>query len=331
MSDASGDPLYRSDTRTAPNGAQQADLAPVSDQPEEHWEQQAQTREAEGQSPPPAPPGDPDPAPDGSPDNDAQTRPADRDGDAGGAPTASSSSTSGSDAQETSAPAPAPSRSESDATEKTAPSSGPGESHDGRLSVGADQDVTLGGEMSWSDASGDHTRSMEIGVDLNQATTLGGSVNGLLDGGPDFRGLNVEAPLAAVQQALAQTVALTQGLGDAIDSPNLQGALGAVEAATGAVTDSLMETSAVTAVEHLTPLVSTEAVSGALSDLGDLDSGAAGAPSAPAGLLASLFSASGAPDGVETIPDHAADVSGLDLGGLFEPSDTHPDLGLPDL
>lgn len=46
MSSASGDPLFRSDLRTTPVGAQQADLAPVSTQPDAYWVDEAAEREA---------------------------------------------------------------------------------------------------------------------------------------------------------------------------------------------------------------------------------------------------------------------------------------------
>jgi hypothetical protein len=210
MSDASGDPLYRSDTRAAPSGAQQADLAPVSDQPSDHWEQQAAQRDAEDPAAPSTDPMGAEPQPQAA--NNEETTPAAPNGQPGPAVQSAASTAS-----------PAPSASAASAQDgspsfpqATESDAGQGQARDASTAAVLDHgsSLALGGQMAWSDPGGDHVRSGEISVNLSQATIVGGALNMAAFGDEGGSGLSGLAPTnlsSSAEAALSQAVAAAQG------------------------------------------------------------------------------------------------------------------------
>lgn len=264
MSDASGDPLYRSDTRAAPSGAQQADLAPVSDQPSEYWEQQAAQRAAED---PAAPPTDP---------MGAQPQPASS--DEGIASPASA------DAQPEQTAQPAPSSAPSTvepASAQTAPQpSTPTDTDDARhgqtwgaataADIEQDSSVTLGGEVAWSDPAGDHVRSGEVSVNLSQATTVGGELGAAAfgdQGGLILSGLTGPNSLSGAEGPLNQAIAAAQGVVAIVQGGGLSDAIdqaGTLPATLEAALDPALQTASA-ALDGLPSLTSP------LDGLGQVD------------------------------------------------------------
>jgi hypothetical protein len=346
MSDASGDPLYRSDSRAAPSGAQQADLAPVSDQPSEHWEQQAVQRDAED---PAAPSTDP-----------MGFQPQPQPSDEGRATPGSAGDRSGPETQP--APSSAPPAAEPASAQNAPPSTqadarggGGGRTQDSSWTAAVDHGstVTFGGGMAWSDPAGDHVRSGDVSVNLSHATTVGGALGMAAfadQGGSVLSGLNPTHGLSGAEGALNQAIAAAQGavatvheagLAEALDQvatlsdtldvaldPALQSASSALDglsSMTSSLDDGLGQ--AAVGVEPLTGAVmdaSSLLGAGALEDIGEASS----APSGPGpGLLASLFTptAAVAPDPAGPTPHDA--LPDLDLGGLLGSPDDHPDLG----
>ncbi len=370
MSDASGDPLYRSDTRAAPSGAQQADLAPVSDQPAEHWEQQAAQRQAEAPADAPADP------------LGAQPQAADNTGGEWASPgNAPQDPTPSSQVSAVSAPAspPAQGGAASPHSRDYAPAE---QAREGSSTAALDHNSTLalGGQMAWSDPGGDHVRSGEISVDLAQATTVGGELGLDAPGhqaGSVFSALMPSQILSGTEPALSQAAASAHGVVGTLDEGNLPGVLEqatevsndlghAFEPALHEALTALDELSFVnaptaadlgSAAEDLGNLPSDVGglatatgpialASGPLPDLLsdqgslretslDLTDGSGSAPGAspepPVGLLASLFTP------VDTVtPNGDTPISGdglpdIELGGLLGSSDDHPDPGHLDL
>lgn len=352
MSEASGDPLYRSDTRTAPTGSQQADLAPVNDQPDEHWEQQAEARSSEGSAPIDPMGAQPPPEFDTSTDEDgAQTSPV-RPNEA---------------VVPTSAPSqPAP------ATAKEAPPQSDeshNENHAGAATFDHGAHIPIGGELAWSDPQGDHVRSAEISVDASQTTTVGSALTMANEGDAVAQGALVQAVSAAngaigLVQAnfasgpLTQVTDLASSLQQSGTSALQQvfGALGDVQGSVGSLTDTVATTASDAGallsdtLDGVTSLATDALGTGGVNDLmsegllSALDDpledvalpGGLTAPTetaAPTGLLASLFT----PQDGDTPTDSLLDtgltdtLGGFDAGGLLGGPDDHPHLDLPGL
>jgi hypothetical protein len=343
MSDASGDPLYRSDSRTAPSGSQQADLAPVSDQPPEHWEQQAAQREAEEPPPPSDPLGaQPDQAAADSPDPSSPT------------PTAQ---TAPSTVAPQPQPAPEPTPQSAPITSEDSAAPAPAQTHDGSIEAAQSHGstVTVGGETAWTDPGGDHVRSGEISIDASQATTLGGamSIGQSADGLSGLIGTPtsmIGTALPVAEAALAQAVAAAQGGLAVIHDGGLTQVL--TQVATVPASLEAITTEGLQPVSHALETVSSltapaidaglgeaigvltgpaEAVDDSLGaiDLVPIIDVAPAAP--PSGLLASLFTPHEVATGGTTEAASHDLVPDIDLGGLMGPIDDHPDLGLPGL